>query len=311
MDNQPFLFADEEFKYVERAVDRVKLAWKFHSHMNPDGKPMHLAFSGGKDSTCLFYVCKKASEDLGIPMGEMFLVRYNVTNIDPPEVVHFIKQMQKEYPFIELSHPDKNVWKLIIDNKMPPTRMRRYCCRLIKEAKNPRGCYTLTGVRRAESEGRSGRRGFETAAKKKEDRILLNDNGDERRETEYCMQQNAYICNPIIDWTEDDVWNFIRSENLPYCSLYDEGWKRVGCIGCPLCDDPYRAKQFERWPKYKEQYIRTFDKMVQKIDKDNWKAPFSVFEDGQDVFDWWMHNPVFWQRRHSPEGTLFNEEDDM
>jgi len=311
MDNQPFLFADEEFKYIDRAVDRVKLAWKFHSHMNPDGKPMIMCFSGGKDSTCLFFVCKKAAEELGIPMGDMFMVKYIITNIDPPEVVHFVKDMQKDYPFIKLFHPKKTFWKLVIDTKMPPTRMRRYCCRLIKDVTNPKGCYSLTGVRRAESEGRSGRRGFETSAKYKEDRILLNDNGDERRENEYCMQQNAYICNPIIDWTEDDVWNFIRSENLPYCSLYDEGWKRVGCIGCPLCDDPYRVKQFERWPKYKEQYIRTFDKMVQNIDKDNWKAPFSVFENGQDVFDWWMHNPVFWQRRHTPEGTLFDEEDDM
>lgn len=310
MDSQPFLIPEEEFSFIDRAVDRVKMAWKFHQHMNPDGKPMHLAFSGGKDSTCLFYVCKRASEELGIPMGDMFLVRYNVTNIDPPEVVRFIRKMKEEYPFIEMVHPKTTMWQMIIDNKRPPTRTRRYCCRLLKEVTNIKGGYTFTGVRRAESEGRSGRNGFETSAKYKEDRILLNDNGVERRESEYCMQEQAYICNPIIDWTEEDVWTFIRKENLPYCELYDEGWKRVGCIGCPLCDDSYRVKQFERWPGYKKQFIRTFDKMVQNIDTENWKAPFSPFIDGQDVFDYWMHDPAFKQRRNydpSKSSGLFAE----
>ena len=307
------LFPEHEWDFVTQAVERVKTAWMFHQHMNPDGKPMELCFSGGKDSTALFYVCKKAAEELGIPMGDMFIAKYNVTNIDPPEVVRFVKQMQKEYPFIVFQHPKKTFWQLVIDNRMPPSRTRRYCCKLMKEKTNLKGGYTLTGVRRAESSNRAGRKGFETSSEDKENRILLNDNGADRRETEYCMQQNAYICNPIIDWTEENVWDFIKSNNYPYCSLYDEGWARVGCIGCPLIGDELRRKQFERWPNYKKQFIRTFDKMVAEIHKNiengkEWQAPFEVFKDGQDAFDWWMHDPVFWERRKkADEHSLFGE----
>ena len=68
------LFPEHEWDYVGRAVERVKMAWNFHHMMNPDGKKMHLAFSGGKDSICLFYVCKRAAEELEIPMEQMFLL---------------------------------------------------------------------------------------------------------------------------------------------------------------------------------------------------------------------------------------------
>lgn len=312
------LFPEHEWDFVDIAVERVKTAWRFHSHMNPDGKPMEMCFSGGKDSTALFFVCKRASEELGIPMGDMFKVKYNVTNIDPPEVVQFVRKMKESYPFIEFIHPKKTFWQLIVENRMPPTRQRRYCCKLIKESTNLKGGYTFTGVRRAESTARSARRGFETSEVLKKDRILFNDNGDDRRETEYCMQQNAYICNPIIDWTEENVWNFIRSNGYPYCKLYDEGWQRVGCIGCPLSGDELRRKQFERWPGYKRQFIRTFDKMVCAIHRNiengrPWTGPFEVFTDGQDAFDWWMHDPSFKERRNyvpGMDGSLFDEEAD-
>lgn len=314
-DPQLSLLPELDDNYVRTAVERVKMAWKFHHHMNPDGKPMHLAFSGGKDSTCLFYVCKKAAEELGIPMEEMFHVRYNVTCVDPPEVVQFVRNvMKKEYPFIEMLRPKLSMWEMIVDEGMPPTRATRYCCRIMKDTTNVKGGYTLTGVRRAESEHRGGRMGFETVAKYKRDRILLNDNGDDRRESEYCMQKKAYICNPIIDWSEADVWNFIRNERLPYCPLYDEGWQRVGCIGCPLANDKERIRQFDRWPGFRKQYIRAFDKMVGKIrETGQWTGKFEMFRDGQDAFDWWMHDPEFWRRRQGAEireNELFSQEAD-
>ena len=316
-DNDPqlSLLPEHEWDFVDAAVDRVKMAWKFHSYMNPDGKKMLLAFSGGKDSICLFFVCKQAAEELDLPMEQMYDVVYNITNVDPPEVVQFVRNvMKKEYPFIQMHHPEKTMWQLIVENRLPPGRANRYCCRLLKEIQNAKGAYTLTGVRRAESENRSRRQGFEITAKYKRDKILLNDNGTERRETEYCMQKKAYICNPIIDWTEADVWNYIRKNNLPYCSLYDEGFLRVGCIGCPLANDKDRVRDFKRWPNYKKQYIRTFDKTVEAIKKaGRWTGSFELFTDGQDMFDWWMHDPAFKERRGFVEGMkdgLFSQEAD-
>lgn len=235
---QMSLMPEHDFDYVKTAVERVKTAWMFHHHMNPDGKKMLLAFSGGKDSICLFFVCKKASEDIGFPMEDMFNVQYNITNVDPPELVRFVRDvMKKEYPFIVLRHPEKTMWKLIVEKMLPPTQKVRYCCQELKESANVRGGYTLTGVRRAESAKRAKRKAFEALGNKTqrfgEDHILLNDNED-RRETEFCMQKNTYVCNPIIDWTDEQVWAFIKHENLPYCKLYDEGFERLGCIGCPM-----------------------------------------------------------------------------
>lgn len=245
MSEQILMFPEHEWDYVDKAVERVKMAWEFHHMMNPDGKPMLLAFSGGKDSVCLFFVCKRASEELGIPMERMFHVQYNITCVDPPELVYFIREMKKSYPFIELHHPKKTMWELIVKAKMPPTRMVRYCCSALKESSKFQGGYSLTGVRRAESVRRSKRGAYEIIKNRIEDRvstdrILLNDNED-RRQTEFCMQKNTYVCNPIIDWSDEDVWHFIKGKNLPYCKLYDEGFKRLGCIGCPMA--PTRERE--------------------------------------------------------------------
>ena len=78
---------------------------------------------------------------------------------------------------------------------------------------------------------------------------------------EQCYRTRKTLLNPIIDWKDEDVWDFIHDRNLPYCSLYDEGFTRLGCIGCPLQGGKGMERDFERWPKYREFYISAFDKM--------------------------------------------------
>lgn len=208
---QPFLLPETEFDYVDKAVERVKIAWGFHHMMNPDGKPMLMAFSGGKDSICLFFVCKKAAEELGVPMEQMFHVQYNVTNVDPPELYRFIRDvMKKQYPFIEIHHPKKTMWQLIVEKHLPPLRATRYCCAELKEVSSIKGGYTLTGVRHAESPKRANREFIEIRGKNRKDAVYLGDNVEDEREIRYCMQTESYICNPIIDWSDEDVWRFIR-----------------------------------------------------------------------------------------------------
>lgn len=280
------LFPEHEWDYVDKAVERVKLAWMKHHYMNPDGKKMLMAFSGGKDSVCLFFVCKQASEELGIPMEQMFHVQYNITCVDPPPLVRFIRDvMKKQYPFIELHHPKQTMWKLIERKKMPPTRLMRYCCAVLKESSNVKGCFSLTGVRHAESVQRSTRGAFEILGKTSKDKILLNDNDMGRRETEYCMQKDAHMCNPIIDWSDDDVWHYIKGKGLPYCSLYDEGWKRLGCIGCPMKSEKEREKDFRMYPKFAECYKRAFQHIIDSYG-DEWKGDWQT---GEDMFNWWIY----------------------
>lgn len=78
----------------------------------------------------------------------------------------------------------------------------------------------------------------------------------------HCQTYYKKVLNPIVDWTTDEVWEFIKEYNVRYCCLYDEGWERLGCIGCPMATVAERKREFERYPKYKENYIRAFDKML-------------------------------------------------
>lgn len=93
--------------------------------------------------------------------------------------------------------------------------------------------------------------------------MLNNDNEDSRKMIEQCYKQTKTVVNPIIDWLDEDVWEFIHEYKIPYCKLYDEGYKRLGCIGCPMGSVESRYRAFERYPKYKQAYIRAFDRMIE------------------------------------------------
>ena len=303
---QMSLMPEHDWDFVKTAVERVKTAWELHHMMNPDGKPMLMAYSGGKDSTCLFFVCKQAAEELGVPMEQMFHVQYNVTNVDPPDLFYFIRDvMKKQYRFIEIHHPKKTMWQLIVERQLPPTQKVRYCCSELKESSNVKGGYSLTGVRRAESHKRATREAFEKLGNTRKDsigttHILLNDNTEDRRWTEFCMQKNAYVCNPLIDWSDEQVWKYIKGFNLPYCKLYDEGWQRLGCILCPMASKREREKECECYPGFKKQYIRTFQKMLERWPRYGWKT-------GEEVFEWWMN--FDYSKTKGQDEKLFEEED--
>lgn len=299
--SQLSMFPETDWHFIQMAVDRVKTAWNMHKQLGSKN-PMLLAFSGGKDSVCVYGICKRASEELGVAFDDMFFMQYNITNVDPPELVQFVK---KQFPQCHLHIPKRTMWQLIVDKHLPPTMIMRYCCKELKEVSQIKGGFTLTGVRHAESARRAKRGALEILGKSKSDRILLNDNED-RRWIENCMQKNAYVCNPIIDWSDEEVWRFIKYDNLPYCSLYDEGWKRLGCIGCPFANYENRRREFARWPKYKDQYIRTFQKMLDAYSKIDIRTLRITFKDGNDVFDWWMRDPEFAKRHKTQDNEIFD-----
>ena len=78
-----------------------------------------------------------------------------------------------------------------------------------------------------------------------------------------CYKTHTTLVNPIIDWTDAEVWEFIHEYNIPYCELYDQGFKRLGCIGCPMGTVKQRQMEFERYPKYKNLYLLAFQKMIE------------------------------------------------
>ena len=40
--------------------------------------------------------------------------------------------------------------------------------------------------------------------------------------------------NPIFKWSTRQIWLHIKKHNISYCELYDQGYTRIGCIGCPM-----------------------------------------------------------------------------
>lgn len=103
----------------------------------------------------------------------------------------------------------------------------------------------------------------------------------------HCQTYYRKVLNPIIDWTTDEVWEFIKENNLRYCCLYDEGFDRLGCIGCPMGSIEHRKMELERYPKYKENYIRAFQKM---IDNNIRGGREQTTLTGKEEMEWWLRD---------------------
>ncbi len=230
-------------KKMNLAIDFLK------EHEPPEG--YFLAYSGGKDSTVLLDLARKAKVK--------FDAHFNVTTVDPPELLEFVKSEKG----IIWEYPKTNMWDLIIKNGIPPTRIIKYCCRELKVAQGA-GRHVLTGVRAAESSTRQKRQQVEEAIK----------------------PPNRWLYHPIFYWEDIDIWEYIRYFQLPYCSLYDEGFTRIGCVGCPQAGINQRRKEAERWPEFKAYYIKTFDKMIEVKKAKGLHRP--GWETGEDVWDWWL-----------------------
>ena len=261
-------------------TDKVQVAicrLQFAAELAGD-EGLYLAFSGGKDSQCIYHLAKEANVQ--------FDAHYNATGIDPPELVYFIR---KQYPDVKADMYNKSMMTLISEKGMPPTRLVRYCCSELKE-RGGKGRICVTGIRWEESIRRKNtRKPFEVATRSVKQKALFNDNDDERRQFEVCQLKGKKIINPIIDWTTEEVWKFLNSREIPHCILYDEGFHRIGCIGCPMAGKKGRLREFERYPKFKDYYIRAFEKMLEVRKSKGLVAKNEKWATAEGVFDWWIN----------------------
>ena len=119
--------------------------------------------------------------------------------------------------------------------------------------------------------------------------IILNDDNDEaRRMVEHCYRTQKTMVNPIVDWDEDDVWEFLNGNEIEHCCLYDQGYKRLGCIGCPM-NTATGKRDLEKYPAYRRMYIRAFDRMIENNRKNGIKM-HQNWKDGESVMRWWLRN---------------------
>ena len=116
--------------------------------------------------------------------------------------------------------------------------------------------------------------------------VLNYDDNPNRRFSEFCIRTGKAILNPIIDWDEEDVWQFLNENNIQHCCLYDEGFTRLGCIGCPMGRRGKMEKEFERWPKYKTLYLKAFSRLLDTRKKAG--LPCENWQTSEDVMEWWL-----------------------
>lgn len=237
------LFGTEDI--VDKAIRELQAVAKHSSFC--------LRFSGGKDSVAVKHLLDLAK----VP----YCAKFSQTSVDPPELLKFVRE---EHPDVEAERPRISMFQLIIKKGFPPTRLCRYCCQEFKE-RNVCGrganLLTLTGVRKAESPKRKSRSKYETCQ----------------------MDKGVEFYHPIIHWTDEQVWDFIHAEHIPYCSLYDEeGIDRIGCVGCPLASAKKIEAEFRRWPQFEKAYLWAFEKMLEGRSFDKWKTKY-------DVMDWYIY----------------------
>ena len=275
----------------ERAIEIIKLGAQMS--LQYYDKPIICRYSGGKDSEVLL--------DLFIKSGVEFEVWHSHTTVDAPETVYHVrkvfKSLEQKGINAKIIYPEKTMWELIVKNGIPPTRQFRYCCSILKENSGKKGGKVVaTGVRKAEGSGRKDREEFETFASSKKNKkaapyeiMLNNDNGDSRRIIERCVMKGEILVNPIVEWTNSDIWKYIRGNNIKYNPLYDMGYTRVGCIGCPMAGAKNMKAEFTRYPVYKKNYIKSFDKMIAKRLADGKSTEWSS---GEEVMKWWINDDV-------------------
>ena len=274
------------------AIERLKAASEMS--LQHYGLPLVITDSGGKDSQ----VCKELALRAGIP----FEVMHNHTTADAPETVRFVRSEAKRFEELGIKYTINmptykgqrvSMWSLIPQKLMPPTRIVRYCCSVLKETGGA-GRFIATGVRWAESTNRKNNRGiYEKSSNTKENRIILNnDNDDKRMLFENCRLKAKRVVNPIVDWKDEDVWQFLADAKCSVNPLYAEGWCRVGCVGCPMASKA-REKEFIRWPKYKTLYIKAFENMLLERDRrGKMLGTWRMGTTGADVFNWWMEYDI-------------------
>lgn len=275
----------------QTAIERLKMASDMSMRLYK--RPLVIAYSGGKDSDVLLHLASRA----GIP----YEVLHSLTTADAPETVWHVRDTFRRLELAGVKctidthkRPDGTnvtMWNLIPRKLMPPTRRVRYCCAELKEG-GGKGRFIATGVRWAESVNRTNRGILETFHSDKKKKIVLMDDNDEKRMLfETCQLKAKRTVNPVIDWKDSDVIDYCSEQKITMNPLYACGWKRVGCIGCPMAGK-HRITEFARYPKIKAAYIRAFDRMLDERRRRGKMEGMRFGETGEDVMHWWMEDGV-------------------
>jgi phosphoadenosine phosphosulfate reductase len=254
---------------MQHSVELLQKAQKI-AMMYDSENGFWLGFSGGKDSQAMIHIAQLA----GVPFKAFF----SPTSVDPPEIIRFIR---RQYPEVEFTQLKTSIYKHFIKAKCLPSMKIRWCCAEFKE-KGGENKVVLVGVRHAEGSRRAKRHEVEVSNHKfsgdlngfgewsDKQRKKLAKRAEKQKDTQFdqfsehkeqmvtCINgKDKIIISPIIDWSEQDVWEFLNDVmRVPHCELYDKGRRRLGCICCPMASIKNTLRDIREYPYVKEKWIK-------------------------------------------------------
>lgn len=262
---------------IEYSVGLLRKSEKMALRLDPENG-FYLAFSGGKDSQCLYYMAKLA--------GVRFKAHMNLTSVDPPAVIRFVKT---QYPDVELIKPKMSIYDMAKKKHLMPTRPLRWCCYEFKETSGA-GKVTLVGVRKQESARRAKRQEVSTTIKGKRNEETFDQWSEHEEQMVACIGgKDKILVSPIIYWTNDDVWEFLNVNDIPHCKLYDQGYTRIGCICCPMSNYRQRLRDIRKYPHVKRGWLKAIAWLI-----DNGYIDHN-FTDAEIGFKWWISGKSYKQ----------------
>lgn len=259
---------------IEYSINLLRKSEEMALRMDPENG-FYLAFSGGKDSQVLYHLALQA--------GVKFKAHMNLTSVDPPEVIRFVK---KNYPDVELIKPRMSIYEMAKKKGCLPTRLVRWCCEEFKEMSGA-GKVTLIGIRKSESTNRKKRNEIETGNRKFSGTF---DQWSEHQEKMVaCVGgKDKILVSPILYWTEKDVWDYLKRMHIPYCELYDKGYKRIGCIMCPMSNYKQNVREMKYFPHVGKNWRKTIEWLIENKWKDK-----PLLQDPDMVLKWWISKKSF------------------
>lgn len=248
------LFSDE---IEQTAILRIK---KFAKIAKAMGFEVCLGFSGGKDSQVCYDLCKRSGIEFKAYFNHAFESNVTLKFIREhyPDV---IRRRDYKFGFIE------NIWRN--HGGLLPTVQIAYCCDNYKHNRNYVDACSVVGVRKAEGAKRKERTTFEAKNKTvmKRNKALIDDYFEENCQS--VGTASVIQLKPIIDWTDNDVWDYIHKHHLPINPEYQHS-KRVGCIVCPKANFNSNYIGLLKYPKLIDAFIIAREKAEQHGKQIDW-----------------------------------------
>lgn len=233
------MFLDE---MEQEAITRIRKFAKIASAMEYE---IGVGFSGGKDSLVVYNLCKRAGIDCKFYFNHAL------------EDIKTLRYIRENFPDVIWRRTEKGFFEYIVRNRKGnlPLATMSWCCETYKHPRKNIDDASILGVRASESVNRRNRKVFESKNKtfRKRNKAIINEYFEDKCQSEGAS--SAITLKPIVDWSDNDVWDYIHKYDLPINPLYSEGFKRVGCMICPKANFTSNYAMLMKYPKLVDSVI--------------------------------------------------------